>query len=60
MNGWTTTRVWGINSKMVVAATIEEAIAAFRLFAPDDDVTTVKAITLSGSDYDAIIKETEK
>ena len=62
MTGWTLTRVWQIDHKLVVAKTIEDAIALFKTYMGEnykDEPRNVRAI---GSDnciveYDALIKE---
>ena len=62
MNGYTLTRVWQVDHKLVVAKTIEDAIALFKTYMGGnykDEPRNVRAI---GSDnyiaeYDALIKE---
>ena len=62
MNGYTYTRVWQVDHKLVVAKTIEDAIALFKTYMGEnykDEPINVRAI---GSDnyvaaYDALIKE---
>ena len=66
MNGWTHTRVWIVNDKLVVANTIEDAISLYKKYynngginTESPDITNVEAVS-NGSilkDYDAIIKE---
>ena len=65
MNGWTLTRVWQVDKKLVVADTIEEAIALFKTrMGKDyrDEPEEVKAIRSDSyvKEYDAIIKETDQ
>lgn len=65
MNGWKLTRVWQINHKLVVAPTIEDAIAVFKIYMGKDyrdephDIRGICTNVLL-SDYDALIKEDEK
>ena len=64
MNGWTLTRVWQIDHKIVVAPTIEEAIALFKLYMGDDyhdEPHDIRGIGTGGvfSEYAALIKEHE-
>lgn len=65
MNGWTVTKVWQIDNKLVVAPTIEDAIALFKVYMGKDysgEPCEVKAIKTSDcfGDYVAIIKEEEE
>ena len=62
MNGWTLTRVWQIDCKLVVAKTIEEAIALFKTYMGKDIIgepKNVRAISSSSciAEYDVLIKE---
>lgn len=62
MNGWKLTKVWQVDHKLVVAPTIEEAIALFKVYMGKDyrgepyEVTAIRTSSVL-SDYDAIIKE---
>ena len=65
MNGWTLTKVWQIDHKLVVAKTIEDAIALFKIYMGKDYRDEPKHISAIGTDamlrdYDALIKEDEK
>ena len=62
MNGWTLTRVWQVDHKLVVAKTIEDATALFKTYMGKDligEPRNVRAINIDSciEDYDAIIKE---
>lgn len=60
MNGWTLTRIWQIDHKLVVAGTIEEAIALFKTYMGEDNKNEPKNVRAIGGDYsiyDALIKE---
>ena len=62
MNGYTLTRIWQIDHKLVVAKTIEDAIALFKTYMGKefkDEPKNVKAVGNDSysSDYDTIIKE---
>lgn len=62
MNGWTLTRVWQVDNKLVVADTIEEAIALFKTWMGKDykdEPESVKAIRTDSylKEYAALIKE---
>ena len=62
MNGWNLTRVWQIDNKLVVAKTIEEAVALFKIYMGKeytDEPELVRAIRSDNLtvDYDALIKE---
>lgn len=62
MNGWTLTRIWQVDHKLVVAGTIEEAIALFKTYMGEDwfdEPKHIKAVSLDSvlPEYDAIIKE---
>lgn len=62
MNGWTLTRVWQVDHKLVVAKTIEDAIAIFKTYMGKDHYGEPRNVRAIGSDnylvdYDAIIKE---
>lgn len=64
MNGWTLTRVWQVDHKLVVAPTIEDAIALFKVYMGKDyrgEPYEVRAIRTSDclGNYDAIIKESD-
>ena len=57
MNGWTFTKVFKINGKLVVADTIEQAIELFHLYS-DMDIRSIDQVCGSGfNDYDALIAE---
>ena len=62
MNGWTLTRVWQVDHKLVVAKTIEDAIALFKVYMGKDLIGEPRNVRAIGSDnylvdYDALIKE---
>ena len=62
MNGYTLTRVWQVDHKLVVAKTIEDAIALFKTYMGEDFISEPKNVRAIGSDnylvdYDALIKE---
>lgn len=62
MNGWTLTKVWQVDHKLVVAPTIEDAIALFKVYMEKSynrEPYEVRAIKTADyvADYDAIIKE---
>lgn len=60
MDGWTITKVWEIDNKLVVADTIEEAIALIKLFAGEDySPMNIRAIGNAAYPIDcsALIKE---
>ena len=65
MNGWKLTRVWQIDHKLVVAPTIEGAIALFKTYMGKDyrdEPHDIRGICTNAllSDYDALIGEDEK
>lgn len=62
MNGWTLTRVWQVDHTLVVAKTIEDAIALFKAYMGEDLIGEPRNVRAIGSDnylvdYDALIKE---
>ncbi len=63
MNGWTVTKVWEIDGHLVVAPTIEDAIALFKTYMGKDYRDEPKNITAIGNSascswsYSAIIKK---
>ena len=62
MNGWTLTRVWQVDNKLVVADTIEEAIALFKTWMGKDykdEPESVNAIRTDSylKEYAALFKE---
>lgn len=65
MNGYTLTRVWEIDGQLVIADTIEEAIALYKTYIGKDyynEPISVKGVhsdsyPVSQMDYAAIIKE---
>ena len=62
MNGYTLTRVWQVDHKLVVADTIEEAIALFKTYMGKDLIDEPRNVRAIGSDhyivdYEALIKE---
>ena len=66
MNGWKLTKVWQVNHKLVVADTIEEAVALFKAFMGNDyrdEPKEVRAISTTNTmfrEYNALIKEDKK
>lgn len=64
MNGWTLTRVWQVDHKLVVANTITEAVELFKKYMGkdyNDEPYEVRAISTANalSDYNALIREEE-
>lgn len=62
MNGYTYIRVWQVDHKLVVAKTIEDAIALFKTYMGKDYRDGPRNVRAIGSDnyiaeYDALIKE---
>lgn len=59
MNGWTTTSVWRINGRLVVADEVEEAIAIYRKYkTPNDaDIETIERVFGDECNGDAITVE---
>ena len=63
MNGWTVTREWEIDEHLIVAPTIEDAIALFKTYMGKDYQDEPKNITAIGNsaccrrNYSAIITE---
>ena len=63
MKGYTYTKVWEIDSKLVVATTIEDAIALYKTYMGKEYHDEPKIIRAVGNsegvcrNYDAIIKE---
>ncbi len=62
MNGYTLTRVWQVDHKLVVAKTIEDAIALFKTYMGEDFTREPRNVRAIGSDnymvdYDVLIKE---
>lgn len=44
MKGYDLTKVWDINSKLVVADTIEDAIKLYRIYCPEVEIKIIKNI----------------
>lgn len=62
MNGWTLTRVWQVDHKLVIAETIKDAVALFKTYMGKDYKDEPKNVSAIGSDnymvdYNALIKE---
>ena len=62
MNGYTYTKVWQVDHKLVVAKTIEEAVALFKTYMDEGLTSEPRNVRAIGTDhyltdYDAIIKE---
>lgn len=62
MNGYTLTRIWQVDHKLVIAKTIEDAIALFKTYMGKeyrDEPKHIKAVSIDSvlPDYNAIIKE---
>lgn len=62
MNGWTLTRVWQVDHKLVVANSIEEAIELYKSYVGEQYGDTIRVIKAVGTDttiseYDAIVKD---
>lgn len=60
MNGWTITKVWIIDKKLVVAPTIEKAIAVFKSYMGKDYMDEPKSIKAIDNDeywhdYNALV-----
>lgn len=66
MNRWTVTRVWEIDEHLIVAPTVEEAIALFKTYMGKDyrgepsHIVAVSNSVCFGKSYTALIKEEEK
>lgn len=65
MNGWTLTRVWQVDHKLVVADTINEAVELYKAYMGedyDDEPYSIQAVSTDRalSDFNALIKEDEK
>ena len=61
MNGWTLTKVFEINGRLVVADSLEQAIETYRLWAPKVDITDISQRYSGQYDkqYNALIAEPE-
>ena len=61
MKGYTSTKVFEINGKLVVADSLEQAIGTYRLWAPDVEITEISQKYAGHYDkqYDALIAEPE-
>ena len=59
MNGWTLTKVFEINGKLVVADSLEQAIEIYRLWAPNVEITEISQKYAGQYDkqYNALIAE---
>ena len=57
MNGWTITHVWRVNSKLVVAKTVIDAINLYHKFSKDTEIHTIDKVEGGSADYSAIIEE---
>jgi hypothetical protein len=63
MNGWTVTRVWEIDEHLIVAPTIEEAVALFKTYMGKDyrdeprNITAISNSVCCGRSYTALISE---
>ena len=66
MNGWTLTKVWQVDHKLVVANTVEEAVALFKTYMGNDyrdEPREIRAISTNFTtfrEYNALIKEEEQ
>lgn len=65
MNGWTLTKVWQVDHKLVVADTISEAVELFKVYMGQDyydEPYEVKSIGIGSApcDHNALIKEEQK
>lgn len=65
MNGWTITRVWQVDHKLVVADTVNEAVDLFKAYMGEDfhdEPNEIRCISTSSAPCDrgAIIKEEKK
>lgn len=65
MNGWKITRVWQVDHKLVVADTVNEAVALFKAYMGknfNDEPYSIQAISSDHalSNFNALIKEEEK
>lgn len=65
MNGWTLTRVWQVDHKLVVANTVQEAVELFKAYMGKnytDEPIEIRSIGTNTAmcDRNAIIKEEEK
>lgn len=62
MNGWTLTKVWQVDHKLVVADTINEAVELFKAYmGNNDEPSEVRSLGTSSApcDHNALIKEEE-
>ena len=61
MNGYTLTKVFEINGRLVVADSLEQAIDTYRLWAPDVEITEISQKYAGHYDkqYNALIAESE-
>lgn len=62
MNGWTLTRVWRIDHMLVVAKTVEDAVALFKTYMGPEyngEPSNIEAVPAAGigKNYNAIIKD---
>ena len=62
MDGQTLTKVWQVENKLIVAETIEDAIALFKIYKGKNFIDEPKNVRAIGSDnyivdYEALIKE---
>ena len=62
MNGWTLTKVWQVDHKLVVADSISDAVELFKAYMGNgytDEPYSVQAISTDRalSDFNALIKE---
>lgn len=66
MNGYAFTKVWQVDHKLVVAPTIEDAIALFKTYMGKDyrdEPHNIRGISTDScvlADYDALIKKDEQ
>lgn len=65
MNGWKLTKVWQVDHKLVVANTVEEAVALFKAYMGNDyrdEPREIRAISTNTMfrEYNALIKEKEQ
>ena len=61
MNGYTITKVFEINGKLVVGDSLEQAIETYRLWAPENEIREIsqKYSGYCNKNYDALIAEPE-
>lgn len=57
MNGWTLTKVFEINGRLVVADDVVEAISIYGRYAPTDEIRKISQVSGGTNNYNALIAE---